>query len=343
MSNLLNQPNYVNGLWKFVKYLPSPLRARFLRSKFEITYNLPSAFSLKKAESADEIRQALRLIREAPLSAFSRHDSFSNTTILVAKWHDEVVASLSVIVDDAASKLPSENIEAFSEFRKNNLKIAEISTLRIKKDFRLRREKVILPLCKMMYQYCTEILKIDMLVTSAKPETLSFYTDVLLFKRMKTHGFVCYILFNSQCLNHYRSVYGSKERSRNLYHFLIEHESQFIHLPQAESKRQNENRIDIQTTGLVFINDEKKPEKCVIVNFSEDGIQVRVKSLIARSGIDLKVLVVFEKEQEFVTCHADVRWIGADGTLGCQVNQKSYSWLKFTGAVAVDLPLKKVG
>lgn len=183
------------SFWTLLRYMPSFIRVPFLRSKFEVEYNLPEEMVLKQAETPDEIKQALTLVHDSYVALgymdqsesrmrFSKFLALPTTVILIAKWNEEVVGTLS-IVSDSAFGLPSDPVWSEHKFRERGELIAEISSLSIKKDFVFRRGKLLMALCKIMYLYCSKILKVDAIVASTTTEVEPFYTDILLFKTLK--------------------------------------------------------------------------------------------------------------------------------------------------------------
>lgn len=51
--------------WSYLKYLPSALRKKLIRSKFQLADDLPSELELKIAETKSEIEQALKLVHDS--------------------------------------------------------------------------------------------------------------------------------------------------------------------------------------------------------------------------------------------------------------------------------------
>ncbi len=230
--------------WKFLKYLPRPLRAAFIRSKFDVLKELPAGVLLKQAETQDEISQALNIVYEAYLDLgyidphpdrmrFNKFLALPTSVFLVAKIGDEVVGTLTIIPDSALG-LPLDQSWDLNHLRAKGHLLGEISSLCIKKSHKFRRGALLLPLCKLMFIFCRDILKVDTIVISTTKEVENFYTDILLFETdRKKHGdpnFVvkgnpssfCYLTFNQELYDRYKKVYGHKPFNKNLYHFFCE-------------------------------------------------------------------------------------------------------------------------
>ena len=242
--------------WPLLRYLPTRIRAIYLRRQFEVPEELPDDLVLKQAESEDEIIQALRLVYDSYLKLnyidsneaglrLTKFHLLPTTIILVAKRKNEVIGTLSIIMDTSL-KLPSDLTWDLSGLRRNGRQIAEISSLTIKKN-ELRRGKLLLPLCKLMYQYCKSLLNLDGIVVSATTEVEAFYTDLLLFKKVvnKTGqanqvvkgnpSTCCYLdLSDSGAKENYRRVYDKKRDRFNLFKFFIKRDLKNIQLPTQQ-------------------------------------------------------------------------------------------------------------
>lgn len=247
--------------WKFLRYMPPFLRASFLRAQFQVDYNLPEELVLKQAETESEIKQALTLVHDAYVELgymaenklrirFSKFLALPTTVILIAKWKEEVIGTIS-IVSDSGFGLPSDPVWTDNKLRSQGELLAEISTLCIKKDFSFRRGRLLMGLCKIMYLYCTQILKVDTIVASTTTEVEPFYTDILLFESLKNEkgnahhmvngnpSFFGYLSLNKNLEAHYKKIYGKKKQAQNLHHYFFEAQSPWIHLPKMKTSLQS--------------------------------------------------------------------------------------------------------
>lgn len=230
--------------WNLLKYLPSRIRAEVVRSQFEVSYDLPPGVVLKQADTQEEISQALHIVYEAYLELgyidphpdqmrFNKFLALPTTVFLVAKLNEEVIGTMAIVADSALG-LPVDQSWNLSRLRDEGHLLAEISSLCIKKSFKMRRGLLLLPLCKLMFEYCTKILKIDTIVISTTHEVEYFYTDVLLFETEKVKSGApntvakgnpscfCYMTFNQQLYDRYKKVYSSKSLRRNLHKFFLD-------------------------------------------------------------------------------------------------------------------------
>lgn len=242
-------------IWKLVKYLPSPLRKRIIRDQFEINYKLPSEYVFKLAETEDEIEQALNIVYESysllgyiddrpEKLHFNTYLCLPTTSILVLKHKDEVVGTMS-IVPDSSFGLPSEVTWDLSAIKSKSMRIAEISSLSIKKSHKSSKGHLLLTLCKLMYEYCVKVLELDGIIIAATLEVEPFYTDFLLFskvvgktgqehKSVKGNKSTCCFLNFHKAKEQYAKEYGLNKRKKNLYYFFTGFKSPNIRLPMEK-------------------------------------------------------------------------------------------------------------
>lgn len=232
------------NLWRLLGHLPLSVRGIVIRSFFKVEHSLPQELIFKRAESLEEIEQALHIAYDgfhergyvndsASQLRITKFHALPTTAILIAKWRNEVIATLSIIVDTAMG-LPIDELWNIDFLRRQSVRVAELSTLAIKRPYRSMRGRVLLPLCKFMYQYSREILGVDALVVAVNPEVRDFYRCVLLFEdlaggEVKPYGFVrganaagLYLMINGHAEETYKRVYQSRPDSGNLYKFFRE-------------------------------------------------------------------------------------------------------------------------
>ncbi|MEZ0390768.1 MAG: PilZ domain-containing protein [Pseudobdellovibrionaceae bacterium] len=252
-------------MWNLMAKLPLWMRAPLVRRLFAIDNDLPKDLVFKVAETYEEIEQAFRVAFEAfherglvteteNRLRVTKFHALPTTSILIAKKGEEVIATLTVVMDSALG-LPLEKLFNIQDVKRKSLRVAEISTLAIKRNFRSQRGQLLLPLCNFMYRFCREYLGVDTLVAAVHPEVQDFYRCVLLFNdieggEVKTYEFVqgaaavASWLRISDLPKNYIKVYGKKPPKRNLYQF-------FVHQPFSQ-----------------FQFPEKKPYSCSDVSFS---------------------------------------------------------------------------
>lgn len=256
--------------WSLLKFLPKSLRAKFIRSRFEVQLELPPEFIFKQAETAEEIQQAFKLVHDSyveldymdPNDAkmrFSKFHTLPTTVILIAKWNDEVIGTISILPDSWMG-LPSDTTWNLNKYRSNGQLIAEISSLCIRKDLRGKRGHLLMPLCKAMLRYCTEILKLDGIVIATTVEVEPFYTDILQFQKVtektgQKHSLVknnpstcCYLNVQSDLEKTYQKIYSGKPKNRDLHYFFFALDLPNIKLPKPRLCIQS--YMTLQTSSL---------------------------------------------------------------------------------------------
>ncbi len=174
-------------LWKLLPYFPKVLRQRLAIGVFSVPEPLPIEVVFKKAESYSEIEQAFRIIAEEhptqdPVSKFH---ALPTTTVLIAKWKNEVIGTVSVVLDSDFG-LPMDSQWDLSRLRMNNKCIAEISSLSIKKEYRAKRGHLLLPLCRYTREFARNVLAVDALIVATRPNVAYFYQDIFQFHPIAT-------------------------------------------------------------------------------------------------------------------------------------------------------------
>jgi hypothetical protein len=286
--------------WNYLRFIPNGIRAAFIRSKFEVNYDLPKEIVLKLADSEDEIEQALRLVHDSYVELnymdpdqsqmrFTKFHALPSTVILVAKWEDEVIGTISIIPDSALG-LPVDTTWNISKYRENGKMIAEISSLSIKKTFRMRRGQLLLPLCKIMFKYSSEFLKLDGIVIATTQEVEPFYTDVLLFDKVdsksgKKHQLVkdnpstcCFLTIDATLPERYKAIYSGKSKSKDLYNFFLCQDTPNIRMPKEKLSlntyniQKNISKSQIMKKHPGLTNDLSIKERQVIRNLDSNRI-----------------------------------------------------------------------
>lgn len=288
------------SLWGILNFLPTSIRKYLVRSQFAVDYDLPKELTFKQAETADEIQQALSLVHEAyvelgymhPTShnmRFLKHHALPTTAILIAKWNDEVIGTMSILADSALG-LPVDTTWDISKYRKHGQILAEISSLTIKPSFKNRRGKLLFPLCKLMWRYCRDILKVDGIVIAVDEKVEPFYTDILLFERTtitsgQHHSLVngkeascCFLRVGAQTEALYKKTYGQKKADKNLHYFFTVHNTSNVILPAK--KESIEAYLISKHLGIAELMNQhsdlsstaSEQEKAIIANLDSVGV-----------------------------------------------------------------------
>lgn len=341
-------------LWKIVRHMPRFLRTPLLRNSIQICNTLPIELAFKKAETESEVQQALQLIHDTYYELgyineqesklhFSKFLALPTTSLLIAKWNSIVIASIAVIPDSAFG-LPSEPIWTRNNLRKEGRSLVEMSKVCLKKNspYPLTGGPF-LAFCKMVYKHCTEIQKVNTLVTAVGRESQAVYNDLFLFKSVNiAEGpfFFAYLSLDKETYSAFENVYRKQKVSQNIFHYFTKIETANIQLsknktflaPNWKSQklhRRTRPRIDFKSEAIAFLNGSTKPESCSVLSISENGIQIKLNQNHSQNLVGKPVLISFEYEKEWVTCQATIKWFESQKRLGCMVCEKSHSWNKF--------------
>lgn len=242
-------------LWLGLGRLPLWVRGPLIRRLFSIDYELPNNLIFKVGETEDEIEQALRIayrgffergyIESNPSQIrLTKYHALPSTALLIAKLDTEVIATMTIVVDTAMG-LPIEELWSLDDLRRNSARIVELSTLAVKHPYRSLRGRILLPLCKLMYHHCRNVLGADTLVAATIPEVRDFYRCVLLFDELaggelKPYGFArgtiacgLYLRINGPAEARYKAVYEKYPPQHNLYRYFLQTNLPNLHHPLA--------------------------------------------------------------------------------------------------------------
>lgn len=280
--------------WKVVLLFPKFIRAKIVRSRFEVVYDLNPDIVFKQATTKDEIEQALNLVYDSYINLnyidtnpdrlhLTKYLTLPTTTILVIKIKDQVIGTMSIVMDSSLG-LPTETTWNINNYKKNGMNIAEISALAIRKDMKSNKGHLLLPLCKLMYLFSANILKLDGLVIATTYEVEPFYTDLMLFDKIpdshgQKHDMVkgnksscCFIELGDFAKNKYYKTYAHKNKKFNLHNYFVVCETANIILPskmlsvQAQLKEKNIAMTDLLIEKPHLFSGLSEKEKLIIGN-----------------------------------------------------------------------------
>jgi hypothetical protein len=230
--------------WKVINHLPEFVRYPLVRKLFQLDYNLSTDYVFKIAETAEEMEQAYSVLHDSYVEQglmdsnesrlrITKYHSLPTTTLLIAKFQDEVIATITVIVDGPMG-LPVDKCWDISSLRKKNLSLLEVGALAIKRTHQSKQGKILFPLCKFMLDYSVKYAKIDGLVISVNAAVRDFYKAILMFENFegsgkRQYGFVKNDVADSvwldikNCQERFKHYYFGKPKEKNMYHYFWEH------------------------------------------------------------------------------------------------------------------------
>ncbi|MBI5256442.1 MAG: hypothetical protein HY855_08085 [Burkholderiales bacterium] len=222
----------------------APRRGRFalFRSMVDCEADPDRRLTLKIADSVEELEACFRILHDAYVGAgFMRPDpsglrvthyhALPTTTTLCAKFDGQVVGTLS-IVREGAFGFPMRSAFDLSAVRAKGGKIAEISALAIHPDFRATGGRILFPLMKFMFEYCTGHFDTRHLVIAVNPRHIEMYESLLLFERLPGEPVPHYAFVNGApavgatldlhtAPARFERVYGHRPGHRNLYQYFV--------------------------------------------------------------------------------------------------------------------------
>lgn len=168
------------------------MRSELIRQYFPVSYKLPEGLVFKIAQTKEELEAAFTLVHDEFVATgyiaenparlrLTKYHALPGTSVLIGKWQDEVVCTLSVIHDNPMG-LPSEVTWDISSLRESSSRVAEISGLAIKRSLQGRRGTLLMPLCKFMYEYAYNYAGVEVIVVATQDIVREFYRSILLFK-----------------------------------------------------------------------------------------------------------------------------------------------------------------
>ena len=178
--------------------LPDNIHDKVVR-KFFFSVELPDAdykanIKFKIADTKKEVEEALKLIQdcytETKLTGKSNYKIRINkykllptTTIFVAKYKDEVIATCSQVMDTSLG-LPIDHFMDISHIRKKGRRISEITGLAVRKDWRSKSKGVYFPLVSYAVLYCKEVIGTQDIIICTRASVRKFYRAIFGFKHV---------------------------------------------------------------------------------------------------------------------------------------------------------------
>lgn len=212
------------------------------QSMFDCDAPAHPGLELKIADSVDELEACFRILHDAYVAAgFMRphpsglrvtvYHALPTTTTLCAKVDGVVVGTVS-IVRDGAFGYPMQSAFELGPVRASGGQIAEISALAIHRSQRAAPARVLLPLMKFVYEYCTVHFDTRHLVIAVNPRHIGIYESLLQFSRLGDGVVDRYAYANGapaigasldlqQAPHLLERAWGGASGRRNLYRYFI--------------------------------------------------------------------------------------------------------------------------
>lgn len=179
---------------KIFRLLPEALRMHLIRSNITVPNGVDNIV-LKIASTKLELEQAYKLLHDSYVGQglmdthvsrmrFNIWLALPYTSVIIAKINDEVVGTVSLIMDSPVS-LPADKIykQENDLFRKNGNRLVEASAFAVNPKYRNSGHKISLYLMKYLYQYSKNHLHADMLCATVRTSAIDFYKALFAFKQ----------------------------------------------------------------------------------------------------------------------------------------------------------------
>lgn len=225
--------------FEMISLLPMRFKNFLIRKMIRLPNQVDPRLQFKVAETPEEFQQAFSILYES-YSEFGLTQShpqqmrvtpyhfLPSTSVLIAKWNEEVVGTLSLVADNPLG-LPADSAFDLATLRQQFSRVIEISSLAVKKDWRGR---VLFPLLKYFYEYNRDQFLGDVVIQTNTGKWYQFYESVLLFHPVsksaaKNYGFANGVEARAQYLdmrnaeNNYYKIYGGAPAHRDLYGFFV--------------------------------------------------------------------------------------------------------------------------
>ena len=227
-----------------VALLPRSCRFALARALVDCDYAPGPGLQLKIADTREELEACFALLHDAYVGEgymapdpsglrVTAYHALPTTTTLCAKVDGRVVGTLSLIREGLFG-LPMQTAFDLSAVRAKQGRIAEVSALAVHRDFRGTGGRILFPLMKFMYDYCTSYFDTRHLVIAVNPNKIELYEALLLFERLPAAAVDRYAFANgapavgatldlARGAERMRAVYGARPDKRNLHRYFTEH------------------------------------------------------------------------------------------------------------------------
>ncbi|MCB0391114.1 MAG: hypothetical protein KDD58_07480 [Bdellovibrionales bacterium] len=264
---------------KLFKYVPEDLKGIFLRQLLTVPDNFDEDIIFQLAQNENERIGAFSLVYECYLETGSETPNKSkvrinpflalpSTQIIIAKHKDQIIGTLSIIPNSSFG-LPSNERMDYEELIKKDFKIAELSSLAVKKNYRGNKGNIFFGLIKYAIELNSKHLNIDYIVTMIRKNKIDLYLHLMGFNYLikdEIKGYKYSNFANVYCL--YLDInmfplwlykhYGLKMRNKNLYNFFYKTNLKNFILPNSPYKIPNINRLTSKEINLLKITWKKK-------------------------------------------------------------------------------------
>jgi hypothetical protein len=257
----------------FILKLPRFLRAPLIRKTVQFPKTIDPNLKFKIAETQDELAQAFAILHDSYVGEglmkphrsglrVTKYHLLPSTTTLIALQGEIVIGTVSLVRQNGFG-LPIQSIFNLDQLPLGS-RVAEVSSLAIRKGYQQDRGRILFPLLKFMYQYSVNYFGVTHLLIAVNPKWFDFYDSVLLFKKLskktvKSYSFVNGapavggILNLQTAQSEYQAIYGKKSVEKNLAHFFLHLESPHMQFPHRKMDSVNDPVMTARLMDYFFL------------------------------------------------------------------------------------------
>jgi len=233
--------------------LPRDTRFALYRRMVDCDASPDSRLTLGIAATQQDLEACFALLHDAYVASgfmnpepsglrVTPYHALPTTTTLCARFDGQIVGTLSIIREGVFG-FPMQSVFDLTEVRAQAGRIAEISALAIHPQFRNTGGKILFPLMKFMYEYCTKYFDTRHLVIAVNPKHIEMYESLLFFRRLQEQVVANYDFVNGApavgatldlfaAPELFRSAYVGRRQDRNLHHYFTEVDLPNIRFPE---------------------------------------------------------------------------------------------------------------
>ena len=268
--------------------LPRELRFGLYRRMVDCPQVLDDSFEFTIARTRDDLEACFALLHDAYVASgfmaphasglrVTPYHALPTTTTLAAKVAGQVVGTLS-IVREGVFGFPLQSAFDITAVRARGGRIAEISALAVHPSYRRTGGKILFPLMKFMYEYCTRFFDTRHLVIAVHPNRIELYESLLFFRRLTARTVDRYDFANgapavgatldlSEAPQLFRQAYGGRAARRDLHRYFVELELPNIRFPARDWHVSNDpiltpaladHFFNARTQGFAELGERKK-------------------------------------------------------------------------------------
>lgn len=172
----------------------------------------------------------LKMTRSEDFIRATKYNLLPTTTVIIAKYNDEVIATISLIIDSSIG-LPTDEYQDISKLRSRGGCIVEIGALTVKEEWRSKSRGLFIPLSIYCVKYAHKVLVCTVAVYSLRKSVQSFYEDIFCFRQFgetkkyegvnNLESVFLYAVFEEMMMDQ-REVYGDTPLEKNVFRLLTE-------------------------------------------------------------------------------------------------------------------------